>query len=468
MKNLNQYRLPLLSFLFLFNITLLFSQQEIRLINADSIVGYKIGDQNVRDFIGNVQLRQGNIILHCNKAVHFLERNDVELIGNVQIEQDVMVLRSENIEYIGNQRLAKSKSKVFIKDTSALLSALWGEYDANTRVATFVKNVTFSEKKFNLKCEYLLYDRNNQIVSAFNNVVYSDDSVAIDCDTLFYDRKNNIYTLIGNVNIVSRISNIRILAGFVENRRNEDYSFAKDNPLAIIVDTLKESVVTNDTSYEKIDFDTLFVFCDSLYSKGKADAQEFYFDGNVKIFKSRISAIGGEGYLSRQNNIGYLKDEPFFWYDSTEFRGRVIYLHLKENKIEYVGLSNDARILTPSPSWSNLINVIESDSLNIVFKDGEISKVFGSGKSKTVYFFEDENRALNLSIFTSDSIRVDFVNREIDNVVWLGTVYGEVVPESIFENNINKFYAPPNDYYSKKPILVFELKRNVFGKKLLN
>ncbi len=466
MINFKTYSLPsiITGFLILCGIQFSFSQQPIQLIHSDSVIGYKIGEQNVRDFVGNVHLRQGNLDLYCGKAIHFIDENKAILISNVKITQDMMALTSDYIEYDGNKSEAYSQGKIQIVDTASTLMAKKGIYYFKSKIAHFSDSVVLQDKLSTIWANIIDFDRSKNISYAYGNVFLENDSLELICDSLKYDKRQDISFAFSNVKVVMKQHPTTLYAGYLENHRQIGYSFATFSPVVIYIDSVIEQVDVNFEQSKKVRYDTLWVFADSLKKKKKKEGDELVCRNNVRIFRAKFSGIAGFTKYFRNKNYGYLLDFPIVWYDSTEFRGDSITFSLDNNSLDVVNIVGNGRIYSFSRDDSRYINVIQSDTFWIYFNDNKISYLKGKGEAKTSYFLKEEtNGGLNLANYVSDSLRIDFFDEEVQNVVWLGNIYGELIPQSIFSKNIETYIKIPNDFFQNKPKLNYQ--HRIFLKK---
>ena len=117
--------------------------EPIFLLNADELIGENTSDgSNNRELVGNVRLRQGNVIITSDYAYQYLGRNTFLLKGNVIINQDTLTLYSSSVHYDANTNIARSDSTLKIVSGNQVLIGESGEYNTRTNIAIFRKNVT--------------------------------------------------------------------------------------------------------------------------------------------------------------------------------------------------------------------------------------------------------------------------------------------------------------------------------------
>lgn len=429
----------------------LFGQQEIELIHADSVIGYKIVEQNVRDFIGNVVLQQGNIEIKCNKATHYVESNSAILIGNVRIRRANLLLHSDYMEFDGNNSEAISRSSISIFDSSTRLTAKHGLYNFKTNMAHFRDSVVFSDLDMKITTEELLFNRKSNIVFAIGNAKLETDSILQLADTLEYNRNQQILQAKNNAKTFAKFEGYQVLAGQILFNRKKKYSWAIDSPVIIYIDSSITEEQLNFPENKPIRYDSLLIFADSIVATLNYNIHKFFFYSNVRLFKDNLTVSSFYGYFEKETERGYFTINPFIWVDSTEFRCDSICFRTKKNKISEIQLIGKGSIYSPSKIFTNNINIILSDTFWVYFLNEEIDYVFGRGNSKTSYFLESEKEGITLANYMSDSLKIYFVNSEAFSVVWFGNVYGEVIPDKILYQNLNKYYKLPKDYLIYKP-----------------
>ncbi len=441
-------RILFLSFSFLIFLSVsLRSQNSIILVNADSVIGYVINNVSFRDFIGNVHLRQGNIDLFCNKAVQNLESNSAILSGSVRIVQDTLILLSEYIDFDGNKSFASSPSSIEIKDQQNFLRANFGTYDFKSKVAVFVDSVVYREKQMSIFANKVEYNRNTQVVVCYGNVNVETDSLNLSCDTLTYNKSKNTIFASSNVITKAKYENIHTHSGKLFYERAKRYSKNYESPSLLLIDTIKTT-----EKFENIQLDTLFIFADTLVSENLDNELVISFQKNIKLFKGDLTSIGEFGKIYEKSEWGFLIGKPVLWFDSTELRGDSLFFSFNDRRINFLAFFNNSAILTPSSFDTNWINLVISDTIKVFLDSNRVDCVLGIGNAKTSYFLKDEESGtIQLANYASDSVKIDFVENEIETVTWLGNVNGEVIPRSIFEKNLEKFYNIPRDFLIKKP-----------------
>ena len=137
-------KLIILPFLFLFISFFGFAQNQVRIINSDSL----IGSPNMKNLVGHVLLQQGTTTLSCIKAVVNELTNNVEAYGKVRIVQgDTVVITGDSATYNGDMRQAFVSGHVRLDDHTIILTTNKLDYDLNSKTAVYQTGAKILDKK---------------------------------------------------------------------------------------------------------------------------------------------------------------------------------------------------------------------------------------------------------------------------------------------------------------------------------
>lgn len=285
------------------------SVKTIQLIKAGSLVGAKKDSVNVQKLIGEVMLRQENVLFTCDSAFLNKLNNSLEAFGKIHINQaDSVHTYSNYLYYDGNTKKAILKKNVRLTDQKMVLTTDNLDYDLNTKIGTYVnggklvngqtvltseqgyyygdtKDVYFKKKVLLIDPQYTLatdtllynaqteiatfvapttihdgkstiyttngfYDTRNGMASFSKRAVLKDSTKTITADDFFWDKKTGLQTARGNVVFTDTAQKISILANYAESNDKTGIIKATQKPLLIL-------------QREK---DTIYVAADTLYS----------------------------------------------------------------------------------------------------------------------------------------------------------------------------------------------------------
>jgi lipopolysaccharide export system protein LptA len=205
-------------------------KQPIILRYADSLVGTRGPGMDIREFVGNVVLIQGDVTVKCDRAIQYLQANKAVLTGNVHINQKELDLYTQEGVYYGNTKIATTNTKVKITDGKTTLTAGAGTYSTLKRIADFR-----------------------------NDVKIEDDSVIIYSDRLVYHKDNKNSYAYGNVLLRGKYTETYLLGDTIEHFPNDNLTYVKGNPRLFRIDTIETSDKSLDTLEENKMFDNTVV-----------------------------------------------------------------------------------------------------------------------------------------------------------------------------------------------------------------
>jgi len=414
-------------------------KQPIILRYADSLVGTRGPGMDIREFVGNVVLIQGDVTVKCDRAIQYLQANKAVLTGNVHINQKELDLYTQEGVYYGNSKIATTNTKVKITDGKTTLTAGAGTYSTLKRIADFR-----------------------------NDVKIEDDSVIIYSDRLVYHKDNKNSYAYGNVLLRGKYTETYLLGDTIEHFPNDNLTYVKGNPRLFRIDTIETSDKSLDTLEENkaeftedffdstaaIRLDTLSVraeFMKSILDK-ESNNEIFYFFDSVEIRKQSLAARADTAIYDKTEGIIRLIGVPIVWYDSTQLYSDSIIIQVPDLKIKQLHAIGNA-IACSRDDTTNLayINQVLGDEIIINFENDTINTIFSFGNAKSLYFLQmDSTGAAGLQRSSCDSIAVFFEESEVSAINWLGGISGEFHPSHLIDSP-ESFYLPGFRWTDVKP-----------------
>ncbi len=382
------------------------SKQPLRVIHADSMNTNLTGEPK-RTLYGNVHLIQGKTNVYCDKGIFYINLNRADLTGNVRILEDDMSLESPSMNYNGNTRISNAYGGVKVTDKSTVLTARSGTYDMNEHIAYFN-----------------------------GNVLVVDDSATIVCDRIIHQRKVGFSRAIGNAFVKGTASNVMIAGDTLANDKKTNYSIAKGNPILIQIDSTINAGIIN--------YDTLTIESGVMEAYREIGKEKYIFTDNVSIVRSNIKAKAGHSLFWKDLEIIQLYNNPVVWHDSTQLHADSISIYMKNNKLQkLVATSNSIACMKDNPDYNpDYINQISGYRIDILIENDEISQINGYEDAKSLYFMVSDKGGEGASLSTADTINITFKDNNPENIIWLGEVNGDVIPDPIIYYKPKSYYLP--------------------------
>lgn len=456
------YRSGILLLIALFlNISKNYSQtsEPIDIINADELQYNEAGSVAVRKLVGNVQLKQQDVILYCDRADFFFEENIVDAFGNVHIRQgDSIDIYGETLHYDGNQKKARLNKSVRLTDShmvlttddldydlntsvawylkggtlindSAVLTSLHGYYFANSADVFFKQDVKLTHPDYILTTDTLRFNVDSRIAYFISPTYIHSDSFDVYCEGGYYNTQMDIGQFEKNARLINGAQKLRADTIYFE--RLTGYGFARSN--IVWSDTLSniflhgnhaqyfenndKVIATKDAMLITVmDSDSLYLTADTLYSFRDTidDFRNIFGFHHVKIYKSDLQGVCDSIAFSYRDSIFRLYYDPIMWASDNQLSADTMTMLLQNGKISKMDLIQNA--LAVSEADSGLYNQVQGKNMFGYFVDGQFEKMEVEGNGESIYCAQDDSNAFigvnkaicsNMIIYFSDDRKVD-------------------------------------------------------------
>ena len=379
------------------------SAQEDRAIileNADSLVGRVLDGQEVRELIGNVRIRQGNVRIACHRALQFLERGLVYLEGDVVMEDDTVTIEAPRGVYHRDERRAEALDSVRLHDGRSELTAGYGEYFMGSQIARFHTAVT---------------------------VV--DSTSIIHADSLRYDRQARTAVAVGHVAVESPLDRLTIFGGRLDHQMGDDgLSRMTVAPVLVQVDTAADGVV-----------DTLVVrsvvmesYRDSLRRLEAIDS--------VRVVRGDLASVAAHALFFTEGDSILLRGDPVLWYADTQLTGDSMNVYLLSRRLDRLLVTGNAFALSSGERVeAERFDQLSADTLELAFEEGKIRQITAQRRATSVYHVYEDSLANGLNKASGDRIVLSFQGGQVFEIRIQGGIEGVYVPEPVLQ-------AHPEDY----------------------
>ena len=427
-------RIPIYLLLISLSAISIYGQNEDERITVigDSLVGKIVDGQSIREVIGDVHLKQGNVVITCDKAIQYLVQNEAELIGNVIAKQDSLTLKTEKGYYYGNLKKTKSTSGIILDDTQVILSADSGQYFFDEARAFFQTNVKLEDSASTLISDELTYFRDEDKSIAVGNVNIKDISNIILADTLTHFRKTKYSIASGEVSIRNLRDNLTIFGNHLEDDGQLKYTLIDENPVLMQIDT---TISKEDEAQTRVSIDTLLIKSKSMESF-RSGTNMFKATDSVKILRGSFASVNDLTTYYRSDEkiitdkISENASRPILWYENSQLIGDSITIYLDDGQITNLIVDYNAFMLSQNKTHLRRFDQTSSDSVDLYFLDNALQRAEFSGKVQSIYFMYDEDEPNGLVKSTAHKAVIVFKDKEIDQVRLYGSPTSEYYPES--------------------------------------
>ncbi len=452
-------------FIFLFIGQSVFSQTkkivQIKINQADSLVGQIKDGERFSKLIGKVQLEHDNMLIFCDSAYHYDKQNKMEALGRVRIKQgDSITITGKKLFYDGNTKLAEMREDVIYKDDSITIYTDNLDYDMPERLAYYFDGGKVVDKENVLNSKKGYYDLNKRFVSFKDSAVLVTPESVIKSDTLQYDVNTDIAFFRGPTEILkkdgtkllatkgkyfTRIEKSEIEEGVIEFNDqilegdkldfDEVEKFYSSTGHAKLINVKDEVVITGDygkywatDSITKVyghallkkafNNDTLYLSADTLISITSPNPAKklLLAYNNVKVYNTSLQGKADSLAYHVADSMLFFFNDPIIWNEDSQITADSINLTLSNGDVEQMDLNQNAFIVSKD-SVVEKFNQIKGREMITYFKDNSIKQVDVFGNAESVFFvIENDSVFFGMNKIICSDMRILFKEGEMDRI----------------------------------------------------
>jgi lipopolysaccharide export system protein LptA len=382
----------------------------IVLENADVAAGKIIDGQDVREFTGNVRLRQEKVRIQCDRAVQFMSSGRVDMTGHVVISDDSVTIRTPRGVYYRDERKTEGFDSVRLEDRTTILTARYGQYLIDPRIAIFRGNVTVR-----------------------------DSASRVTADSLTYYRTDRTSVALGRVTVYNDADNVTITGGRLDHDANRSYSRMTRNPLLMQIDTSTTTV------------DTLMVRARVLEAV-RDSTRKLIATDSVRILRADLAAVCGHAVFFTAADSIALRTEPVIWYQETQVSGDSITILLKKRALHRVLVGGAAFAISRSDSlFPGRYDQITGDWLAMEFAVKKLRTIDVVTHAISVYHVYEDSLGNGLNRTSGDRIIMKFDGGRLETIHVYGGVEGQYFPENMVRAKEEEYRIPGFLLRSSRP-----------------
>ncbi|MCI0705972.1 MAG: hypothetical protein L0Y80_00620 [Ignavibacteriae bacterium] len=376
----------------------------IELKTADSLLGKRFGNEEVRELVGNVHMVQtsasGEVVkLWCDRALRYMTQNKVELFGRVRVERDSTKLRAAEGVYWGDDKRAVMRRKVRLERGSMTLTSNAGEYFSELKRAHFTGDVVVIDSASVTTCEKLTY--------------FEDDERSI---------------AVGNVKVVNSERAMTVYGDSLVRYGKIGYTIVPKNPRLVEVDSTESAAV-----------DTLVVVSQTMEAF-RDPYDRFIATDSVLIARSDLSARAGRATYYASGDSMILERQPIVWYDVSQVSGDSIVVSLEDRKLRSVYVNGRAMAISQTDTThTNRFDQLTGRELTMYFEGQKLEHIDVERNATSLYYLFDDERPNGANRASGDRIRIDFIDGQVNDITIVGGVQGQFYPENMIANREHQY-----------------------------
>ena len=447
----------------------------IHINDADSVHTYSqylkyVGKEKTAYLKKNVKLTDSKAVLTTDELEYNTATKTGTYLKGGKVVDSTTVLTSTEGYYYGETRDIYFKKKVFLNDPQYRITTDTLLYNTFTQLARFTvpTKIISEERVVNTSEGY--YDMKNKKAFFGKRPVVDDKDYTLTADDMAYDDSTGYGEAQGSVvyNSKDTANAYTILANNVKSNKSTGSVLATQKPLMIIkqdrdsiyiaADTLYSSKLTELEKYRKVPNISDTLYPDKTNATNATDSNsnrffEAYF--NVRIFSDSLQATGDSLFYSFRDSAFRLFKNPVVWAQDNQILGDTIYLYTENKKPKRFFVFENA--LAINRAEKELYNQVKGNTINGVFKNGNIDFFRAKGSAENIYYTADEQGGfIGVNRSTSDVIDVTFKERKPYKVVFRNNLQGTLSPIKQV-NNADLRVKGFKWYDEKRPKTKFEL-----------
>lgn len=445
-------------------------KKNVEILGSDYLKFQDVNGKRITKLIGNVELKQDEVLMWCDSANLDKETNSVDAWGRVHIKQDTVDAFSNYLRYDGNKKISMlqgnarlsdrkmilytdelfydSKNKLsyyytggkVLKDSTVIISKK-GYFHHKTQDVFFQGDVHITDPKYRLDSDTLKYNSTSKVCTFYGSTIIYNKESRIFCDNGWYDSKTDISSFGKNTVVLNPPQ--RMLADSLYYERFRGFGKAigpfiwYDSSMEVEIrghygeyaDSRQFIMATQKPLLiYKMDKDSLFLTSDTLKCMNKSETdtiKTFYAYYKVRMFMKNMQGVCDSLFYSFADSTFRMYYKPVIWNEDVQMSGDTVYLNTKNKKADKFSIYKAGFII--SPSGTKYFDQIKGTNIFGYFKDNELYRVNVLGNGESLYFGKDDkNKYIGNNKAVSTNITIYFKDKKIDKIVFIKK------PEAVF------------------------------------
>jgi len=440
------------------------------LFYADSAVVNQL--TKLVEAFGNVHINDGDTLNTYANYLRYTGNNKLAYLkGNVKlVDSKDGALTTQELWYDLNSSMANYKTGGKVVNKKTVLTSTGGTYYGATKDVIFRKKVVLNAPDYAIYTDSLQYNSVTEqatfiapttIVNGTRKIYTTngyydlkagkavfasrpqivDSTYSITADDMRFDDKEGIGQFKGNVVYNDTANGVSILSNQLFANNKKSAVLATDKPLMIIRQDGDSLYITADTLYSGRITDmpksrVIPTITDTLGKPwqapdllGKDSSKNRFFEAwyHVRIFSDSVQAKADSMFYGGTDSVFRLFKNPVLWSSDSQITGDTIYLFTANQKPQRLFAFFNSFIV--NKVGANQFNQVKGNTVNALFKEGNIDYVRTKGRAETVYYAQDEtNGFIGMNRATSDAVDMFFDNRKPQRVKFINDLKGVTYP----------------------------------------
>ena len=392
-----------------------YSQTQVRILQADELLGDETELGPIRKMIGNVELKTDDLHVFADSAYQYLDIELIEAFGNIEIITDRQRIWADRVWYNTASEESRFYGRVVIVTDNATIFSEEATYDFTFEIGNFPVKVRFEDAKGTLIADEGVYFNLLDQASFRGNVQIADSTQYAEADSLFAMRNIDYYELHEKVFIHDLENNSRLTGDFIT---SDSTGFRQ-----IIGNARVQRVNKSET-------DTTMIIASKFDIYDKEPDRRLKAFEDVEIWSETYASLSDTTIYYDSIEEFHLIGDTRLWRNDLQLTSPLTIIYLEDDEIDNLHAYTRPFSVFPD-SLTNRLNQIEGDSLRIWFIDNEIHKMEVHPNSELLYHTRDDDDNPEFAIqLTARYISMFFSDGDIDSLRILESIDGRYIPEA--------------------------------------
>ncbi len=375
---------------------------------------YYDGKTKVAELFEKVKLVDKNTVLTTEHLV-YNRRTQIAFydVGGHIVNQD-NTLTSERGYYDTKSRIFYFRKDVVLKNPDSETYSDTLTYNTNNETAYFHGPTVIRGEESTIYCEEGWYDTKNDLSKLVERPSISNAGQTISADSLIYDNLSYFGRAYGHVQIHDTVRNVFIRGRLGEMWDDKGVSYITDSAVAVTYD----------------EHDSLFIHADTMwihFDKNR-DAKSLFAYNNVRFYRSDFQGKCDSLAYSMSDSTIKMYNDPTLWSKQNQLTADSIFIVTASNRIDSLIMFNTAFII--SSDTIDSYNQIKGKNMVGYFRNNEIYKIAVDGNAQTVYYIREEDGYLiGINVAESSTMEIRFKDSEINNLSYQNQATENMYPE---------------------------------------
>jgi lipopolysaccharide export system protein LptA len=446
----------------------------------------------IRKLIDSVSFKQGDVLLYCDSAYQYLEKNQIEAFSHVRIVQsDTMTITGNHGAYDGNLRTARITGDVVMTDPRMTLTTQALDYDLDRKTAYYTVGGHLVDPKNTLDSEQGFYDTNTKVFD-FRRQVHlvslneKGERTDLRTDQLIFntisklatfegptyikDQQSELYAERGTYNTITRLSNFErnakittpnYLLGGDRLTYDEKRLYGEASGHATLI-SKKDNVVlrgdqgrywralgrtklfgTRPVIRNISGRDTLYLAADTLLSvesrPGNLKQRPIlYAWPKAQIFRGRMQGRADSLTYDRQDSVIYLNRDPVMWQARNQLTSDSMNIRFLRGQLNKAMLLGNAFAIQEDTIGD--YNQVKGRRMTAYFQQNQMRRIDVLGNAESIYFTLDGDSVMSgMNKSVSAAMTLRFVDNKMKQLTWKGNPEASYTPPAELKQEDKQF-----------------------------